>query len=196
MHPVAGQWFDSLGELLRQTTVTVAGGPDVGPDLGLDQGCARAVDMILAAARERRIALLAGNGGSAAIVAHMQVDLCNSVGMRAMVFHDPSCLTCYANDHGYEQAFAIPAGNWAEPGGLMVAVSSSGASPNILAAVEAARQGGMTVLTMSGFSPDNPLRRLGDLNFHVASQSYGLVETAHSCLAHYITDAAAAARGA
>ena len=63
---------------------------------------------------------------------------------------------------------------------MLIAISSSGRSPNILAAVGAARARGCTVVTLSGFRPDNPLRALGDWNFHVPSEAYGPVEMVHA----------------
>ena len=70
------------------------------------------------------------------------------------------------------------------------AVSSSGRSENILRAAQAARGNGCGVITLTGFAPDNPSRRLGDLNFYVNSLEYGFVDTAHAALTHYITDRA------
>jgi D-sedoheptulose 7-phosphate isomerase len=75
---------------------------------------------------------------------------------------------------------------------LLIAVSSSGMSQNILRAVAACRDKGCEVITMSGFSPANELRKLGGLNFYVPADSYGSVELAHSILGHFLTDVAAA----
>lgn len=135
--------------------------------------------------------MLVGNGGSAAIASHVQNDLCKAIGARAMVFNEPSLLTALTNDIDYASAFEYLVGLWAEPDDLLLAISSSGRSPNILRAVKAAHDSGCTVATFSGFQPDNPLRRLGDVNFYVSSCSYGIVELAHGALLHYVTDRAA-----
>ena len=116
------------------------------------------------------------------------MDLCNRVGVRALVFNDPPVLTALANDHGYESAFERLISVWARPGDLLMAISSSGQSENILAAVAAGEQRGCLLLTFSGFKSDNPLRSAGDWNFYVASEAYGEVEVAHHALGHYLTD--------
>ena len=134
--------------------------------------------------------ILVGNGGSAAIASHVQNDLCKAVGVRAMVFNEPPLLTALTNDVDYASAFQHLVGLWAEPGDLLLAISSSGRSENIIRAAKTSRALGCSVATFSGFDSDNPLRRLGDLNFYVACHSYGLVELAHGALLHYITDRA------
>ncbi len=186
----AESYFQKLGELLSGSEVT---GGDGAP-LSLEEGMSEATAMILSLAPGEAgrsalsKALLIGNGGSAAIVSHVQNDLCKALGIPAMVFNEPPLLTALANDDGYETAFRQMAELWARPGDLLLAVSSSGKSGNILSAVEAASYRGCRVITFSGFSPDNPLRRMGDLNFYVATDFYGFVEVAHMALAHFVTD--------
>jgi D-sedoheptulose 7-phosphate isomerase len=81
---------------------------------------------------------------------------------------------------------------WAEPGDVVIAVSSSGESRNIVSAVAAARRRGCRVLTLTGFKPGNRLRALGDINIYVPADTYGYVEMTHSVLCHCITDGMAA----
>jgi D-sedoheptulose 7-phosphate isomerase len=81
---------------------------------------------------------------------------------------------------------------WAVEGDLLTAISSSGQSENILNSAATARALGCRVLTYSGFREDNPLRAMGDVNFYVRSESYGVVEVGHSFLAHMCTDLAKA----
>ena len=134
--------------------------------------------------------MLVGNGGSAAIVSHVQNDLCKAVGIRALVFTEQPLLTALANDNGYGSVYEFPVEQWAEAGDLLWAVSSSGNSENILRAALAASDRGCSIMTFTGFSTDNQLRQTGDLNFYVASDVYGYVETAHAGLSHMITDRA------
>ena len=131
--------------------------------------------------------MLVGNGGSAAIASHIAVDLSKNAGIRATAFNDASALTCLANDYGYEDVFRKQVLYHGARGDVLVAISSSGKSPNILRAAETANNI-MPVFTFSGFEADNPLRQMGDLNFYVPSNSYGLVETAHQLLLHYVVD--------
>jgi D-sedoheptulose 7-phosphate isomerase len=156
----------------------------------LDRGATLAVEMLLAVRSRGNKVMIVGNGGSDAIASHLQTDLCSAVGVRALVFDGPAMLTALSNDHGYGSVFERPIRLWANPGDLLIAISSSGRSENILRAVEAARGRECRVITLSGFRADNPLRKLGDLNFYVPSEAYGFVEVAHAAFAHFIADSA------
>ncbi|GIX46870.1 MAG: hypothetical protein KatS3mg131_1081 [Candidatus Tectimicrobiota bacterium] len=164
-----------------------------GRRLSFDQGMSRAVELLATAGTSGKI-LLVGNGGSAAIASHLHNDLCKEAGLRAMVFYDQPLLTALANDLGYEEVFAHALARWSTPGDLLLAISSSGQSANILRAVEVATLHGCRVITFSGFSPTNPLRRLGDVNFYVPAHTYGFVEVAHMVLAHGLADQLLAVR--
>jgi D-sedoheptulose 7-phosphate isomerase len=129
-----------------------------------------------------------GNGGSAAIASHMAADYCKAGGFRARALNDAATLTCLANDVGYVNVFSQQIAWQAREGDMLVAISSSGKSNNILRAVEAAHSKGCKVVTVSGFAPNNPLRERGDLNFYVASDKYGIVEVAHHAILHAILD--------
>lgn len=132
--------------------------------------------------------IFVGNGGSAGICGHMATDFSKNGGMRATALNDAATLTCLANDYGYEHVFAKQIEWHAASGDLLIAISSSGRSQNILNAVRAARNAGCRVITLSGFRPDNPLRGLGDFNLYVASQEYGFVEVGHLAILHGILD--------
>ncbi|HJL72201.1 MAG TPA: SIS domain-containing protein, partial [Candidatus Poseidoniia archaeon] len=123
--------------------------------------------------------ILVGNGGSAAMASHVAVDLTKAAGIRAINFNEADLLTCFANDYGYEHWVAKALEFYADPGDLAVLISSSGASQNIVNGAEQARTMGLTVISLSGFSPENPLRQLGDLNLFAASDSYNIVEMTH-----------------
>ncbi len=181
-----GVYARALSELLSQTRAT----DDSAVALSLDQAAERAAAIVVGVRTGEHKLLLVGNGGSAAIVSHLHSDLEKSAGVRALVFHDVPLLTAITNDDGYERVFADPVRRWAEPGDALIAVSSSGRSPNILRAVRAAQEGGAVVLTLSGFDADNPLAGMGVLNFHVPSHDYGMVEAAHTALTHFISDRA------
>lgn len=129
-----------------------------------------------------------GNGGSAAIASHMAIDFTKNGGMPAMCFNDGAALTCLGNDFGYEEVFAGQLRAHARKGDVLFAISSSGSSENILRAVSVARERGCAVITMTGFKPDNPLRALGDVNFHIGLCDYGLVEVAHTAMIHAVVD--------
>jgi D-sedoheptulose 7-phosphate isomerase len=129
-----------------------------------------------------------GNGGSAGIASHMAIDYSKNGNIRATAFNDGSALTCLANDLGYENVFAKQVDLHARKGDLLLAISSSGKSPNILKACTTASERGCTIYTFSGFGADNPLRKWGDLNFYVGSGEYGFVEITHLALIHSLLD--------
>ena len=129
-----------------------------------------------------------GNGGSAAIASHQAVDYWKNGKIPATAFNDPSLLTCISNDYGYEFVFEKPINMFAKKGDVLMAISSSGKSKNIINAVKCAKKKGLFVITMSGFSKTNPLRKYGDLNFYVPSKVYGHVEISHLILCHTILD--------
>lgn len=131
---------------------------------------------------------LIGNGASAAIASHMSADFLKNGKIPALTFSDPALLTCLSNDLGYESVFAVPVDMHAHNGDMLIAVSSSGKSPNILRAVSAAQKQGCRVVTLSGFDTDNPLRCQGSINFYVPSQRYGDVEVIHHAICHRIAD--------
>tara|TARA_B000000460_G_C21353012_1_gene322074 strand:+ start:106 stop:654 length:549 start_codon:yes stop_codon:yes gene_type:complete len=123
--------------------------------------------------------ILVGNGGSAAMASHVAVDLTKSAGVRAINFNEADLLTCFANDYGYEKWVAKALEFYADPGDLAILISSSGASQNMVNGAQQAVDMGLGVMSLSGFSPENPLRQLGDLNLWVASDSYNIVEMTH-----------------
>src|SRR5579885_256343 len=156
--------------------------------LGLGDAMAWCVDECARVKHQDRRVFFVGNGGSAGIASHMAIDWTKNGGFNALAFNDGALLTCLANDLGYERVFAIPLLRHARSGDLVFAISSSGRSPNILAAVEAAETRNASVVTLSGFAPDNPLRRRGAMNFYVPSDLYGFVEIAHLTVCHAILD--------
>lgn len=139
-------------------------------------------------AKQGNKVMVIGNGGSATIAAHTVLDLINACHIRAMSFSDPGMLTCFANDYGYEQVYAHAVALFADADDVLVAISSSGQSPNILRAVEEAKRKGCYIVTISGFGADNPLSKSGDINYHVPSRDYNVVEPTHAVFCHKMTE--------
>ena len=129
-----------------------------------------------------------GNGGSASIASHIATDFLKNLKIPALAFNDSSLLTCLSNDLGYEYVFSVPIGILAKKGDILFAISSSGKSKNILNAATQGKKKGCIVIGLSGFSLQNPLRNMGDINFYVPSSSYGAVEIAHLAICHAIVD--------
>jgi D-sedoheptulose 7-phosphate isomerase len=131
---------------------------------------------------------IVGNGGSAGVAAHAVTDFFNVAKIRATTLHESSLLTCMANDFGYENAIARMLTQILNPGDIVMTISSSGNSMNMINAATIAREKGAYVVTFTGFSADNPLRHLGDANFWLDSVDYGFVEVGHQFLLHNIAD--------
>ena len=180
------RYFGALAGLIAGAAVSDANGQV----LSLQQGCERIQAKVRTAHDRGNKVMLIGNGGSAAISSHLANDFVRTAGLRAQAFNDSAALTCFGNDFGYETVFARQLEFHAHAGDVLIAISSSGRSPNILAAVASARSRGCDVITFSGFAADNPLRRSGDINYYVGSSEYGLVEIAHLALCHAIIDLA------
>ena len=130
---------------------------------------------------------LVGNGGSAGVVSHILTDFINVNKLNARTLHESSLLSCMSNDYGYENSFSESLSTLAREKDLLIAVSSSGCSPNIHNAVKSVKKVGGEVITLSGFGHDNPLRSMGDLNIWLDSTSYGLVEIGHLFYLHYLS---------
>jgi D-sedoheptulose 7-phosphate isomerase len=177
-------YFVTLSDLLCRVEVTSKSGGRV--------EFADAATALMERARATHAAgnklIFVGNGGSAAIASHMATDYSKNGGVRSLALNDASMLTCLGNDLGYDRVFAKQIELHARKGDLVIAISSSGRSANILNAVDAAAAAGCTIATMSGFTPDNPLRRKGEWNFFVASDRYGFVEIGHLTICHAVLD--------
>jgi D-sedoheptulose 7-phosphate isomerase len=155
------------------------------------------VQAIELARDEQRQIFVIGNGGSAATASHMMNDLCKGTlghkgdapwpRLRVIALTDNvSLMTAWANDTDYNHIFSEPLKNLAQRGDLLIAISASGNSPNILAAVEAAKQIGVKVIGLTGFG-GGKLAKLADISFVVPSDGYGPVEDVHMILDHIIT---------
>lgn len=123
--------------------------------------------------------IFAGNGGSAAMASHLAVDFTKAAGIRAVNFNEADLITCYSNDYGYENWVAKALESYADSDDIVILISSSGKSLNIINAANYCRENNVRLVTLSGFSPDNPLRRLGDINFWVDNSEYNIVEMTH-----------------
>lgn len=145
-------------------------------------------DLLKQSLVHRGIVYVIGNGGSAGIASHFSTDLMKSMKIPSQTLYDSNLMTCLANDYGYDQVFSYPLEKLLKPQDLLVAISSSGKSPNIVKAAEVAVAKKANLITLSGFSTQNPLRKLGQLNFWIDRTDYGLVETAHAFLLHTIVD--------
>lgn len=178
------RYYEKLWEVLNNVEIK----DNMGKNRSLDE----TIDEIVKILRKLKIkdnkVIFIGNGGSAAISNHQAIDYWKNGDIPAINFNNSSLLTCISNDYGYEFVFEKPINMFGKKGDVLVAISSSGKSKNILNAVKAAKKKGLFVITMSGFSKNNPLREMGNVNFYVPSNIYGLVEICHLIISHTILD--------
>ena len=177
-------YFGNLARLIRETEVTDV----IGTRRSMEQGFLMVQKAAHAANDSGNKIMFIGNGGSAGIASHMAIDFSKNGKLRSMTFNDPAALTCLSNDLGYDRVFAEQIAFHARPGDVLIAISSSGRSANILLGVAAARERRCRIVTFSGFDENNDLRRTGEVNFYVRSHEYGFVEIAHLSLCHAILD--------
>lgn len=176
-----------LMELANLFTKIKASASD-GAEIDFQKAVSQIVKRVSLQRKKNNKAMIIGNGGSASIASHIATDFLKNLKMAALVFNDASLLTCLSNDLGYENVFSTPIGTLAKKGDILFAISSSGKSKNILNAVTQAKKKGCFVVTFSGFSGLNPLRKMGDLNFYVPSSFYGDVEISHLAICHAVVD--------
>lgn len=177
-------FFTRLHACLQAVQVTTPGSGRLGPREGFlcwEEHCAGLRD------RDGMI-FFVGNGASSSMCSHFALDVGKNARFRTHLFSDAALLTALGNDISFEQIFVEPLRRTARARDMLVAVSSSGNSPNIVAAAAAGREAGLWIVTLTGLSPANRLRSLGDVNFWVDADTYGMVETAHAAILHHWTD--------
>ena len=136
---------------------------------------------------QRKI-ICVGNGGSAAIASHVTVDFTKAAGIRAINFNEADLITCFANDYGYENWVKEAIKAYCSINDLLILISSSGTSPNIINAAKYCQDTSIDLITLSGFKVDNELSKLGKVNFYVDSKNYNYVEMSHHIILVSIVD--------
>lgn len=163
---------------------------------------ARIAEALLGAQRDGRTVFILGNGGSAATASHLACDLAKTASMpgqprlRALAFTDNvPLLTAWGNDASYDVVFAEQVETFVRAHDIVIAISASGNSPNVLAAARAARDLNARVVGITGFG-GGQLQALCDICLVVPSHEYGPVEDVHMILVHAVTAAIRAELGA
>ena len=150
----------------------------------------RAAEMLLAAYIGDQTVFSCGNGGSAAIANHTQCD--HVKGVRAKTGLAPrvvslsnnvELMTAIANDLAFEDVFAYQLEAHARPGDVLIAISSSGRSPNIIHALEYARDSGLRTIALTGFD-GGEARRIAHVSIHLDCRNYGVIEDVHQSVMH------------
>jgi phosphoheptose isomerase len=149
-------------------------------------------EAVLTATQNGRQIFVIGNGGSASVAEHLCCDWTKGTQCEGhpiiksrSLNSNGALFSALANDYGYEHVFDSQIGFFGEEGDILIAVSSSGNSPNIINAVEAAKRRRMIVAGLSGFK-GGALREICDIPVYVASSNYGIVEDVHQSIMHII----------
>jgi D-sedoheptulose 7-phosphate isomerase len=132
--------------------------------------------------------ILAGNGASSSIASHGATDFTKQAKVRALTFHDHNLITAFSNDYGYNNWLSAAISAYFQDGDVVVLISSSGKSENIVSAARKAIRLGLPLVTFTGFSDKNPLRALGTLNFYLDSRAYNIVEAVHGIWLTMVVD--------
>lgn len=174
------KWFEVLNASLKTAKAKILDRP-----AGFEAGLEKAASLILSTRERRASVWWVGNGGSAGICSHLAQDMMNKLGVKSAYYGDASLMTCMANDFGYGKVYSKPLETLSEAGDLLIAISSSGNSENILNCVDTAHDKGVHVITLSGFKTDNRLwNKNSDVSFFVSSDLYGIVEMSHEAILH------------
>ena len=153
----------------------------------------RAAELILAALERGGKVLTAGNGGSAAEAQHFAAELVGRfkrerAALAALALTaDTAVITAIANDYGYDQIFARQVDAWGAPGDVIVLFSTSGESPNVLAAAKAARSRGMSVIAITGGAPCR-LAAASDIALRIDASDTPVVQEMHVVVLHLLCD--------
>ena len=136
-------------------------------------------EMLLNVKNKHKKVIIAGNGGSAAMASHVAVDFTKQGGIRTVNFNEADLITCFANDYGYEHWVEKAVEFYGDDDDLIILISSSGNSKNMVNAARVAKKLEIGIITFTGFKADNLLKQEGDLNFWLDSVAYNIIENTH-----------------
>lgn len=173
-----------LASALESLNVTDGSGESIPADVAFVLLC----DWIAACRQNKRRVYFVGNGASASMASHFATDLAKNAKVPTEVFTDCALVTATGNDFGYEQIFSYPLSQRMVEDEVLIAISSSGNSPNAVMAVKKAKELLGKTVTVTAMSPDNVMRNSGDLNFYLPADSYGMAESGHAALLHHLID--------
>jgi D-sedoheptulose 7-phosphate isomerase len=134
--------------------------------------------------------LIFGNGGSAAIASHFSVDMTKIGKIRTVNFNESDLLTCFSNDYGYENWVKKCIEFYSDDGDLIILISSSGESKNMINAAKFCNKKKLKLVTFTGFKKSNKLKKYGNLNFWTKSSIYNHIENIHQYWLLLLTDIA------
>ena len=138
-----------------------------------------AKDAILQAKNNNGKLIFAGNGASASISNHASLDFTKQAKVRSVNFNESAFITAFSNDYGYDSWLSKALEFYAEPQDILILTSCSGTSQNVVNAAQYVNDNGISLITFTGFSKENPLKKRGDINFWIDSKAYNIIEGVH-----------------
>ena len=148
----------------------------------------KSVEIISFTKKSNNKVYIVGNGGSSSIASHVSVDLVKVAKVASLTFNNANLITCFANDYGYKNWVKEAIKTHCNKDDLIILISSSGTSKNIVNAAEYCKINNINLITLSGFDSNNPLSILGKVNFHVKSDDYNFIEMTHHIILVSIVD--------
>ena len=137
-------------------------------------------DVMVSVQKSKNKIMIFGNGGSAAIASHFSVDLTKNAKIRCFNFNESDLITCFSNDYGYEKWVEKTISFYGDKDDVLIIISASGKSKNMIYGCEAARTKKFSnIITFTGIDKDNPVSKLGDINFWTDSKAYNFIENIH-----------------
>ena len=130
--------------------------------------------------KNKKKIIIFGNGGSAAISSHFSVDMTKNANIRCINFNEPDLITCFSNDFGYDNWLSNSIKFYGDKGDILIAISSSGKSKNIINGCTAAKKKKFSkIITLTGHNINNPVMKKGDINLWINSKAYNFIENIH-----------------
>ena len=148
----------------------------------------QSVQLIQRSIHNKSKVYIVGNGGSASIASHVSVDFAKVARVPSSTFNNSNLTTCFANDYGYENWVVEAIKAYTNINDLIILISSSGTSKNIVNAAQYCKDNNIDLITLSGFTKDNPLSTLGNVNFHIESTEYNYIEMSHHIILLSLVD--------
>lgn len=170
---------------IKNALVTLQDGKIVTVQEGIDKWSLQAK---IIREEKRGLIFFCGNGASATMAEHMSHDWFQNAEINTTTCAETAHITAISNDLSYDDVFSYRIRRILSERDILVTISSSGNSPNIKKALEAGKEKGAFCITFSGKDANNASRRMGDLNFYVPLDTYGLVESAHAVILHAALD--------
>tara|TARA_B100001964_G_scaffold28224_1_gene28572 strand:+ start:1140 stop:1715 length:576 start_codon:yes stop_codon:yes gene_type:complete len=136
--------------------------------------------ILINARKNKKKIIIFGNGGSASIASHFSVDLTKNAKIRCVNCNEADLITCFSNDYGYEHWIEMAINYFGDKNDVLIVISSSGKSKNIINACTAAKKKKFSkIITLTGHSIKNPIKKLGNINLWVNSKAYNKIENIH-----------------